>query len=301
MKRNILTATIALILSLILFVIVSAQTTTAADTINKTTETVEATISEINIPSEIVIKKTIGGKVFTAEIIELKEIHKEAVGIKPSKPIQGKPSKPVVEPTTTPIFKEEATTQKVEETTTILEETTTMLEEETTLEINTETVEEITTSAPEIDPWAEKEAEYPVATYIWRYMKGLGWNDAVCAGVMGNIMAEVGGQTLNIKPYLYGGGGSYYGICQWYLPYTTRHIAGAGLEAQCDYLRDTVKKEMNNFGYKYSSSMNYSNFLNLSSPSEAAVAFAKCYERCASFSYGVRQSNAQKAYNYFVG
>lgn len=295
MKKNIWTAIAALLVSLILFTVVSQQTNiVVADSLNEK-ETIEATISEINIPSDTVIKKTIGGKVYTAEIIEIKEIQKASIDIEPSKPMVEKPSKPVVvEMTTTPIIKEETTTQKVEEETTIKEV------EETTEEENTK-AEETTTATPEVDKWAEKEAEYPVATYIWRYMKDLGWNDAVCAGVMGNIMAEVGGQTLNIQPYLYGGGGSYYGICQWYLPYTTRNIAGTGVETQCNYLRDTVKKEMNNFGYKYSSSMNYSNFLALSSPSEAAVAFAKCYERCASFSYGIRQTNAQKAYNYFVG
>ena len=41
--------------------------------------------------------------------------------------------------------------------------------------------------------WEKKAAEYPVATQIWRYMKAQGWNDYVCAGIMGNIMAEVGG------------------------------------------------------------------------------------------------------------
>lgn len=284
MNKNILAAISALIVSLILFTMVSSETNiVAAEEYTKRTETIEATISETNIPSDVVITKVVGGKVFTAEVVELKDVSKPAVTAKPTKPVSGKPStKPTVEPTTT-IIKEEPITQKVEETTT---------------QLNTETTTEIVETTTK-DIWAEREAEYPVATYIWLYMKDLGWSDAVCAGVMGNIMAEVGGQTLNIKPYLYNG--SYYGICQWYLPYTTRNIAGAGLEAQCNYLRDTVKKEMNTFGYKYSSSMNYSNFLALSSPSEAALAFAKCYERCSSSYYSMRQTNAQKAYKYFVG
>ena len=33
---------------------------------------------------------------------------------------------------------------------------------------------------------------------------------------------------------------------------------------------------------------------------QAALAFAKSYERCGSGSYGIRQQNALKAYNYFV-
>ena len=285
MKKNILTAIAALLMSLILFTTVSYKNSIVAAEEYTKTETIEATISETNIPSDIVITKVVGGKVFTADAVELKDVSKPAVAIKPTQPIAGKPIvKPSIE-TTTIINKEETTTKIVEETTTQLN---TEISEETTTEINN-------------NIWAEKEAEYPVATYIWRYMKDLGWSDAVCAGIMGNMMTEAGGHTLNIKPYLYGGGGSYYGICQWYLPYTTRNIAGTGVETQCNYLRDTIKKEMNTFGYKYSSSMNYSNFLALSSPSEAALAFAKCYERCSSSYYTVRQTDAQKAYKYFVG
>ena len=40
--------------------------------------------------------------------------------------------------------------------------------------------------------------KYPEAYKIWHYLKKLGYNDYVCAGIMGNIMAECGGQTLNI-------------------------------------------------------------------------------------------------------
>ena len=149
--------------------------------------------------------------------------------------------------------------------------------------------------------WSEKAGEYPVATQVWRYMKDeLGWNDYVCAGVMGNMMAEVGGQTLNLQPFLYGhSGGSYYGICQWsgrYYP----GIQGASLEAQLDFLRDTVKKELDTYGYVFRSGMDYESFCALTDAEDAALAFAKAYERCGSGSYGIRQSNALKAYNYFV-
>ena len=61
--------------------------------------------------------------------------------------------------------------------------------------------------------WARKTAEYPAATQIWRYMKAQGWNDYVCAGIMGNLMTEVGGQTLDIRYTL--SSNSYYGMCQW--------------------------------------------------------------------------------------
>ena len=145
--------------------------------------------------------------------------------------------------------------------------------------------------------WEKKAAEYPAATQIWRYMKAQGWNDYVCAGIMGNIMAEVGGQTLNIRYTL--SSGSYYGMCQWSRGYS--QVWGAGLETQCDFLRDTIKYEFDTYGSKYQKGFNFNSFLNMTDAQQAALAFAKSYERCGSGSYGVRQKNAVKAYNYFVG
>ena len=144
--------------------------------------------------------------------------------------------------------------------------------------------------------WKQKEAEYPNAAYIWKYMKNLGWNDYVCAGIMGNLMAEVGGQTLNIRYTATSPG--YYGMCQWNRAYSK--IWGAGLEAQCDFLRDTIKYEFDTYGFKYQKGFNFNSFLNMNDAKQAALAFAKSYERCGSGSYGVRQNNAIKAYNYFV-
>ena len=149
--------------------------------------------------------------------------------------------------------------------------------------------------------WNEKSGEYPVATQVWRYMKEeLGWNDYVCAGVMGNMMAEVGGQTLNLQPYLYGhSGANYYGLCQWSSRYYPS-IQGADVDAQLDFLASTVKKELDTYGYLFRSGLDYEAFCNLTDAEDAAMAFAKAYERCGSGSYGVRQRNAIKAYNYFV-
>ena len=150
--------------------------------------------------------------------------------------------------------------------------------------------------AAEEEKWATKAAEYPAATQIWRYMKAQGWNDYVCAGIMGNIMSEVGGQTLDIRYTL--SSGSYYGMCQWSRSYSK--VWGAGLETQCDFLRDTIKYEFDTYGFKYQKGFNFNSFLSMTNAEQAALAFAKSYERCASFSYGTRQKNALKAYNYFV-
>lgn len=145
--------------------------------------------------------------------------------------------------------------------------------------------------------WETKAAEYPAATQIWRYMKDLGWNDYVCAGIMGNLMAEVGGQTLDIQYWLQGNG--YYGMCQWNKAYRSG-VWGADLTGQCDFLRDTIKYEIDTFGYAYKKGFNLDSFLNMSNERDAAKAFAKCYERCGSSTYTIRMNNAEKAYNYFV-
>lgn len=141
--------------------------------------------------------------------------------------------------------------------------------------------------------------DYPAATQVWNYMKNLGWNDAICAGIMGNMMAEVGGQTLNLDWDLYDYTGLYYGICQWSSAYYGQ-IHGASLEAQCNFLRDTIQNQFNTYGRLYCNGMNYETFLQMTSPTEAALCFAKVYERCGSAYYSVRQNNALIAYNYYV-
>lgn len=144
--------------------------------------------------------------------------------------------------------------------------------------------------------WQTKKNEYPEATTIWLYLKNLGYNNYVCAGIMGNIMAEVGGQTLNIDPYLKTG--QYSGICQWTSSYSDAR--NSNLNDQLNLLSDTIQYEFDTYGKLYKKNFDYSDFLNLSDEKDAALAFAKCYERCGSGSYSVRQKNATKAYEYFV-
>ena len=144
--------------------------------------------------------------------------------------------------------------------------------------------------------WNRKTQEYPYATYIWRYLKNLGYNDYVCAGIMGNLMSEVGGSTLDIKYWL--SNNRYYGMCQWSKSYSD--IWGKSLAEQCDYLSKTIKYEFDVFGSLYKKGFNYQAFLSLTNEKDAALAFAKCYERCASGGYSRRQRNATKAYQYFV-
>ena len=137
--------------------------------------------------------------------------------------------------------------------------------------------------------WKTRFDTYPYATYIWIYLtQQLGYNDYVAAGIIGNCMAEVGGQTLNIQYWI--GGRGYYGMCQWSRRYFPG-VVGADLPGQCKFLGDTMSSQ---FGSSLSS------FLNLQNASNAALMFARKYERCTSASYSVRQRNAVKAYTFFT-
>ena len=144
--------------------------------------------------------------------------------------------------------------------------------------------------------------EYPTATKVWKYMRQeLGWSEAVCAGVMGNIMAECGGQTLNIDPNLYDAAtGQYYGICQWSAQYNGE-VHGTSLDFQLKYLKGTVESEFSTFGYLYGGSgFGYESFKQIERPEDVALAFAMCYERCSAKTYYIREENALKAYKYFI-
>ena len=148
--------------------------------------------------------------------------------------------------------------------------------------------------------WNERMEEYPVATTIWKYLKDLGYNDYVCAGIMGNIMVEVGGQTLNIRHDAYDASGYYYGICQWNRG-SYKSVHGTNLNTQLEFLKNTIKYEFDTFGKAYGGSdFKYQNFLDLTNEQDAAYAFAKCYERCAAEYYGIRKTCATKALEYFT-
>ena len=143
----------------------------------------------------------------------------------------------------------------------------------------------------------------PLVTYgeadrIWQYLLGLGYNEYVCAGILGNIMAEVGGCSLRLVPTLVEEeSGSFYGICQWSKKY--KEVWYTDLDFQLDFLRDTIEYEFAVFGRLYKEGFTYSDFLELQDETEAALAFAKVYERCAKWTYSHREENATVALNYF--
>lgn len=148
-----------------------------------------------------------------------------------------------------------------------------------------------------IIPAYAEEKEYETATIIWDYLLEQDYSETIAAAILGNIMAEAGGQTLDIDATI--GSRDYYGICQWSYKYCS-DVFDKDLEEQLDYLNKTMEKEFNTFGSQYKSNFKFSDFLEMTDVREAALAFSKCYERNAPESYFVRQENAIVAYEYFV-
>ena len=146
---------------------------------------------------------------------------------------------------------------------------------------------------------ALREKKYPAASTVWHYLtETMELNEHVAAGILGNMMAEVGGQTLDLQVDCSGRG--YYGICQWSRKYMVYDITGSNLDTQLEYLNKTIEDEFAVFGDLYTSGFTYQDFCNMQNAQDAAKAFAVVYERCGSGSYSVRKSNAVKAYEYYT-
>ena len=136
------------------------------------------------------------------------------------------------------------------------------------------------------------DGNYNQAQTVWNYLRDLGLNEYVCAGIIGNIMAEVGGQTLDISRWPQYSQGTYYGICQWAGSRKNRLLNdfGTTLDDQIRFLSvelfEVIPKD--------------NSFYNMQDEKEAALYFAKYYERCSSKYYSIRQTNATKALAYFT-
>lgn len=134
--------------------------------------------------------------------------------------------------------------------------------------------------------------DYGQARQVWNTLRSIGLNKYVAAGILGNIMAEVGGQTLDISRWPQYSNENYYGICQWGGPRRKRLLNefGSTLENQikflCVELFEIIPKG--------------SSFYSLQDEKAAALYFAKYYEVCSSKYYSVRQINATKALQYFT-
>lgn len=153
------------------------------------------------------------------------------------------------------------------------------------------------------EEYATQKAEYPVATQVWIYMQEeFGWNDIVCAGIIGNMMAECGGcwsSDLNWSV----NGSSGYGMIQWIgarkNALFTTYGSQPSVEDQLNFMRDElygtngVTRQVND--------AQFNKIMNATTPEDCAYAFASYFERCGEKHRAPRRGYARRAYNYFVG
>ena len=166
-------------------------------------------------------------------------------------------------------------------------------------EQTTVTTTQTTTASTNTQAQSNK-GEYVYATEIWNYLRyEIGLNKWCAAGILGNIMTECGGQTLNIQPYITNSSG-HYGICQWSLKYFPE-IRNADLDTQLEFLKSTIKWILNDYGDRYYSGFNYEKFIAIQDEREAAKAFAHAYEGCGKYCAPRRLDHATEALRYFEG
>ena len=180
-------------------------------------------------------------------------------------------------------------------TTTVATTTTTIVASSTTTSTTTTTQTTTTTTT-------KPKTKYPEAQIVWDALIDYGLSPEVASGIMGNIMAEVGGQTLDFSEWRYWSRGTHYGICQWGggRKQDLLNNFGPDLKDQVKFLLYELEREMNSYGYIYKTGFGYDKFIAMTDVEQAALAFAKSYERCSSKYYNIRMTNAKKAYNYFM-
>lgn len=155
----------------------------------------------------------------------------------------------------------------------------------------------------EEENWRVRAEEYPVATQAWLYMKNeLGFNDIVCAGIMGNMMAECGGcWTSDLDWDVRSCSG--YGMIQWLSGRKQQLFSIYGdnpsVENQLDFMKDELYGT--NGVTKQVTDSQLDKIINAETPEDCAYAFACYYERCGEGHRWVRRDYARRAYEYFVG
>lgn len=146
--------------------------------------------------------------------------------------------------------------------------------------------------------------EYPEAQLIWNTMISWGWTAETCAGIIGNMMAEIGGGTLDLSNWN-SNDGCGYGLIQWTSNrcsvLKSRYGSYPTIEQQLIFMRDELFGT-NNTHQQVSSSV-LDKIMNTDSnetPESIAFCFASNYERCASGYRAKRQGYARIAYEYFM-
>ena len=176
-------------------------------------------------------------------------------------------------------------------------------------EVQTKVVELMPKPQSTIEPAAATSiklptGEYPEAQLIWDTMISWGWTAETCAGIIGNMMAEIGGGTLNLSNWN-SNGGCGYGLIQWTggrrSTLKGRYGSYPTIEQQLIFMRDELFG-INNTRQQVSSSVldKIMNTNGNESPESIAFCFASNYERCASRYRAKRQGYARIAYEYFM-
>lgn len=143
--------------------------------------------------------------------------------------------------------------------------------------------------------------EYPEAKLIWDTIKSWGWSDNAAAGILGNMMTEVGGNTLKgLSNWAADGCG--YGLIQWTSgrKATLKSLYGSqpNIVQQLEYMKNELLGA-NGIRQQVTQSQ-LDSILNADSPEDAAYNFASYYERCASSHRAKRRALARIAYTYFA-
>lgn len=151
--------------------------------------------------------------------------------------------------------------------------------------------------------WEVRASEYPVATQVWLYMKNeLGYSDTVCAGIMGNMMAECGGcWTSDLDWDVHSSSG--FGMIQWLGGRKKQLFSIYGenpsVEDQLNFMHDEL------YGTdgvtKQVTDDQLEKIMGADTPEECAFAFATYFERCGEGHRAPRRGYARRAYEYFVG
>ena len=128
--------------------------------------------------------------------------------------------------------------------------------------------------------------------------QNFGWSDIVCAGVMGNIMAEIGGGTLDFSNWNHD---TPYGMFQWLgqrrIDIKEKYGVEPNIFEQLDFMYDElygtdgVRQQVEDW--------QRDKILNADNPKDVATYFCIYFERPGN-SGNIRRSYAQTAYEYFV-
>ena len=173
-----------------------------------------------------------------------------------------------------------------------------ILRVENLIELYQQDYERLLAEKAEMAKWDARMEEYPVATSVWLHLKNnMGYSDAACAGVIANMMAECGGQTLALEWWRYNAS-SHYGLCQWSSVYYPE-MQGASLEEQLEYMVTSFPKVIDTYGYLYQRSFKHEDFMNMTDAGDAAYAFCIIYERPGG-NQNHRRTYAQRALEYFT-